>query len=721
MMLPRSQEGDYGVLNLPDAINVGTANHLPTKISQEEVLLAKMKVREAKRALFPKAKIKYKTTQGTTTGEDFEGEEYAAEFQQNIYAGGKYRSLYNQARVNLAVARKNYEKTKAEFVFEVTQAYYNLAFAKAKMKHKLELYEKIKSLLEIAEKQYTAKALTLAEVLEARSQLEEARFQVREIENDLELASLALVQLLSLPRTASIDTIDIPEPIVFEIEPDELYEVGYKNRRDYQVKKLLVLFNKYGLEIARKKAGFNVELTGSYGRRDEYFISEEVDLKDEYYFGVKITRALGPHEVEINALSQDKVPQVGQTTPTEYDSSEIALKLWEQKTGTDIAEANIAYHKSLSELENSKRELVHDISSAIFSVREAEAKMENKQSAVSLASEELRSTRAKQQVDQATIVQVMRSESKWWNAKTELVSAQADYYVSIAKLNKNVGVNDYFDPAAGVVATDREGLTPGIRLMINEKSGKTPWWKKDPFAGGIPSYYPDEVVNDILREKQDEEVMGKKFLGIFKRKKDKEMAEYKSYDEKYDFSMPGEKKKKKWFFFGGKKLDDDFSRYYESREEYEDAFGIEEEEKTVSRISETAPFLSEETTETDYFEQYLEDKDRILFAQMHVEDSKYETALAIRANSKTEFTVSVLRDPYRLLVTMKDVVISALPDFEAVEKGAVESVKAFHTKTVLPSAYRDWKRLLSLIVELDRQREYSVESTDEIFKITVKK
>jgi len=713
---------DYGVFSLENAVKVGLANHLSSKVAQEEVVLAKLKTKEAKRALFPKVKLKYKTTEGTTTGEDFEGEEYGAEFQQNIYAGGKYKTLYNQARVNLAVARKNYEKTKASFIFEVIQAYYNMAFAKSKMKNKLQLVKKIEDLLSTAEKQYTAKALTLAEVLEARNQKAEVSFQTQQIQNDLDLAALALRQLLSLPEDSNFDVIEIPEPIVFDLDPKQLVEIGYANRRDYQVKKLLVLFKKYGLEIAKNKRAFNVELTGSYGQRDEYYVSEQVDLKDEYYIGLKVSKPLGPHIFEFNGVTQDKVPQVGQTTSTEFESAEVAVKLWEQKSNTSVAEANIAYHKAISELENSKRTLVHDIHSAMYSVREAEAKMKNKKSSVTMITEELRSTRAKSKVEQATIVQVMRTETKLWNSKTDYVSAQADYYVSIAKLNKHMGVNDYFDPSAGVKSVDKEGLNPGIRLLVRDQVQEKKWYNLSSFDGGVASYYPDDVVTDILKEKQDENVMGKgKFLGIFKKKED-ELDKYKSYDEKYDFQTP--EKKKKWYnFFSKGKYDDDFSGFYQSNKEYDEAFSAEESAASVSLEEDKLQRFeanSEEETQ-DYFETFLMDVSRKVFTQYHVEENQYETVIAIRTNSKILSSVSVLKGPDRLLISFKDVVISALSDYESVNKGNVISLKAFHTKTVLPSKFQNWKRILSLIVELDEEKDYTIESSDNIFKIIIKK
>ena len=731
VMKPIGEANDLGIVSIDEALKIGLANHLPTKISQEEVFLAKYKVDEAKRQLFPQVKLKYKLTSGTTTGEDFEGQEYGAEFQQNLWSGGKYRALYNQARVNLAVARKNHEKTKAEFIFEVIQAYYNYVFAKEKMKNKMVLKGNILELLDIAEKQYNAKALTLAEILEARSQLEEVNFQVKQIENDLELAKLALQQLLSQPSKVEIDVGEMPEPFIFDLDDTKLLEVAYKNRRDYQVNKLLVLFQKYGLEIAQKKEGYNVELTGTYGMKDEYYITEQVDLKSEYFVGLKFSKAIGSHTAELNLQDQDKVPQIGQTTSSKFTSEELNLKLWDSKNQTAVTEANISYHKALSELENSKRTLVHDIRSSIYSVAEAEAKIQNDKSILALSAEELRSTKAKQKADQSTIVQVMRSESKFWNEKTDLVSDQADYYINIAKLNKNIGLNNYMDPATGLISTDKEDQAPGIRLVVHDKEKKRHWYNILPFKGGVKSYYPDEVVTDILKEKQEKTAFEstKSFLNItrwFKKSAEDEMAEYKQYDEKYNFSTPLKDDKESWWKFWKKKLDDDFSQFYSTTNEYNQAFGMERKSTLqqsaipVTQKSENA-VTTEKKEEKDYFNEFLKDKTRKVFAEYHIEDNNYETVIAIRSNSKVEYSEKVLSNPSRIVFTFKDTVISALPAYDVVKTGAVISFKTIHTPINLPAEYKDWNKLLSIILELDSEREYKVESQDDMFKITIKK
>lgn len=712
-------------LSLQDALKIGFANHLPSKISQEEVVLAREKVTKAKRALFPKVKLRYRETEGTTTGDDFKGEEYGAEFQQNLFSGGKYRNTYNQARVNLAVARKNYEKTKTEFQFEVTQAFYNLAFAKEKLNNKLALIDRSKELLAVAEKQFQAKALTLPEILDARGQLNEILLQTQQIQNDYDLAHLALLQLLSLDHGIEIDIVSIPNLVEADLNEQSMVNVAFDNRKDYQVKKLMVLYQKYALEIAEKATDFSVELTGSYGRRDEYFISENVDLQDEYFVGVKVSKPLGSHVAEFNMLSQDKVPQVGQTTPTEFDSLELALKLFENPGKSDLAEASISYHKAISELENAKRELVHDVRSSMFSVLESLAKIRHEKAQIAFAEEDLKSVRAKQQADQGTIVQVMRAEGKYLNSKTDLISAQADYYIAIARLNKDIGVHNYIDPSTGVISTDREGLSPGIQLVIKDKSENKPWYQLMPVGQGLHEYYPDSVVTDILKEKQEKSVLGKskswyKPSGWFG-KKDPEMDEYKVYDEKYDFAMPN-KQKRRWFLFRGRDADDDFKGFYRSEDEYRQAFDTEKpvKQKTSNPDEILATFEKKEEDRGDAFGEYLAE-DKVVFAEYHVEDYSDKTVVAFRTNEKVSYSIAMLSNPSRMVISFRTSILTSISEFEKVDKGIVKSLKSVLMPSNVPGKFKDWNKLLSVIIEFDGARDYQVESNDQIFKIELKK
>lgn len=521
-----SQPEALNTLSLAKAVEIGLKNHIPIKLANEEVELALQKARDAKRAYFPKVRLKWKESGGTTTGEDFKGREMGIELQQTLYSGGQVSKTYAQAIVNLAVARENKQKAIMDYLFEVAQAYLNLSFAIDKYFNKIAFKKQIVSLLDVAEKQYKLEALPLNEIMDARSQVADADFDVEEIENDLNIARIELLSLLNLPNDTYFDIESLKEPTRYAYNVKDLLNYGFSKRKDYQVKKLLVIYQQYAYEITKRKDSWNIELNMSAGRGDKYFESENLELEDEYFVGIKATKPLGRHVLDINGLSQDKVPDVGQTTPTEFSSGEVVLKLWENKNSTDVLESLVNYHKAIKELEDSKKSLRREIRSGYYSVNEAWKKLITKKAAYGYADSELRTQRAKQKANQISIVQVMRAEGKSWSGKTEIIQAMADYYISLARLYKQMGLENLtqFEEKLEIP----EEMEEDVELLASNKQNKK-WLKKLRDKNDV---FPHQNVQDILLVKGNK---NRKSLGeLFD-------DEEGLYTEKYDFYIAEEK------------------------------------------------------------------------------------------------------------------------------------------------------------------------------------
>jgi len=121
------------LLSLKDCVQTALDNNLSLKAAKREIKLSKQKTKDAWRALFPAASIKWDEISGTTTGEDFRGREFYFEMQQPVYQGGRLVNTLRQARVNMMISRQNYQKIKNDITFEVEQAFHILAATKKKL------------------------------------------------------------------------------------------------------------------------------------------------------------------------------------------------------------------------------------------------------------------------------------------------------------------------------------------------------------------------------------------------------------------------------------------------------------------------------------------------------------------------------------------------------------------------------------------------------------
>jgi len=76
----------------------------PLKIAKEQVELATMKIREARREFFPKAMVEYSTTDGKTITDPYESRTYALRLAETLYDSGRRSNLLKREKLNLDVS-----------------------------------------------------------------------------------------------------------------------------------------------------------------------------------------------------------------------------------------------------------------------------------------------------------------------------------------------------------------------------------------------------------------------------------------------------------------------------------------------------------------------------------------------------------------------------------------------------------------------------------------
>ncbi len=451
---------DTNALTLKDCITIALANHKPARIGLEEVLVARMKVTEAKRGLFPTASLKSEESEGRATQpglatlSDFRGREFTLELQQPVFQGGRLVNTLRQAQVNLAVSVKNYDKIKDDFVFEIEQAFFSLANAKNVVKNFEELTGKSKIDLDAIFAQQKMGVAREVDVLNIQSQHEDAIFQLTNAKNDLAMAKLTLVQSLGFDTQADFDILS-PEELKkadydsLQIDPDECIKLAYQNRSDLYIRELMVQFQLYGVEIAKSKSRMKIDLTGSYGLNREAFVTSKLDLQEQFFVGVKGSLPLGPHTLEENFINQDKAASAGQTTSNAFESITTTLKFFDNWNSLNVTQAQVTYHKALDEMYKAQKTVEIEVKKAYFDYKKAVMNLDGYLAKQKLGEEELKISKSQYDLNQATLGDLLRNRVKTYEYKNGYGQASATYYNAIAKINKTIGISGYFDPLSG--------------------------------------------------------------------------------------------------------------------------------------------------------------------------------------------------------------------------------------------------------------------------------
>ncbi len=472
---------DSNSLTLNDAVTIALANHKPARIALEEVLLARMKVTEAKRGLFPTASLKNEEIEGRAVEagspalKPFRGREFTLELQQPVFQGGRLVNTLRQAQINLAVSVKNYDKLKEDFVFEVEQAFFSYSNAKTTVKNLEELKGKCKEDLDSILNQQKIGTAREVDVLNIQSQHEDVGFQLTNAKNDLSLAKLTLAQLLGFDVQTDFETATLPELKkadyeTLDIDLDECLKLAYQNRSDLYIRELMVQFQNYGVEIAKSKSRMKVDLTGSYGLNREAFQDTKLDLQEEFFVGLKGSLPLGPHTLEENFINQDKAPSAGQTTSNVFESITTTLKFFDNFNTMSVAQAQIAYHKALDEMYKAQKSLDFEVKKAYFDYKKSILNLDGYLAKQKLGEEELKISKSQYDLNQVTLGDLMRNRIKLNEYKNGFGQASTTYYTSVAKLNKTVGISGYFDPITGKREVSLADVGLSRRPYIADKS-----------------------------------------------------------------------------------------------------------------------------------------------------------------------------------------------------------------------------------------------------------
>ncbi len=433
--------------DLGAAIAFGLDRHRPIRTAREEILLAQMKMREAHRALFPAATLKGSWTDGTASNVAFREISAGLQLEQPIYYSGRLREAYRQSILNLQVSEKRQGKVKADFTFEIAQAYYQWIGAKVGLIAQEGAVRDSREFFEQTKLRYDKELLTRLEFLNVESQVNQTRFQRATAENDLALARLKFLQRLNLEPGAAAEIPDEFPAVssVRSVDLEEALQMANQYRPDIQINRLLVEFNTLEERIARAKTGLKVDLSAFYGTSGSAFETEPLDLGDDYFLGLKASRAWGPHGATLSTTTTKTSPRLGQTTRTDSTVYSGELGLYNQLQGlSEIQQARIALAKAQQDLDEVKATVYQEVQEAFISYEKARLQLEYAGQKVAFREEQIKILKAQASLNEILPSQVLEAILKLADEKTAQAQALTNHHVALARLNKAIGLPGHY-------------------------------------------------------------------------------------------------------------------------------------------------------------------------------------------------------------------------------------------------------------------------------------
>jgi len=414
-------------LTLEGAVDTGLQNSPALEVSQYDTEAAKARLNYARSGLYPQVTLSEtysqtnsplwafgtKLNQGEITMQDFnpdvlndpdEIENWNTKLAVTLPVFNKGQTWIGvaQATENREAKQHAEERARQEVIYNVTEAYANILFAKEQYEVLSQAIETARAHMDMVESMYDSGMAVKSDLLRARVRVAELEQQLLEVKSHIELAKAGLNAAMGVDPDSEYEltgSLDNTEPMTREL--DQWIEIALTNRPDLlAVRKMEKMADK---EVDKSKTRYlpAVYLQGSWESNTEDF----EDTKENYTVGAMATMDL------FNGFGN-------------YSQLEEA-------------EANRA--KAMSMRRQFELGVGVQVRQAYFRTESARQRIQVAKQSVSEAEEGMRIVRDRYRTGLYTIVNLLDAETALQKARTNYVTSLYQYKVARAGLELAAG------------------------------------------------------------------------------------------------------------------------------------------------------------------------------------------------------------------------------------------------------------------------------------------
>lgn len=432
--------------SLQECIQIAINNHIPAQIALEKIKLAKMKYWEARRNIFPKLSTNISKTKGQADALPFYEQDYKVSLDHTLFDGGEIKFLLEQAKVNLEVAKRTYDKVKTELAFEVEEAYYNFIMAKMNLATQRRLLGQILDLLKKAEYLYEQGLIRELDFSNAKSTYNQVHLQVAGTVKDYTMGELSLKQAMNVSKDFDLKIMDsIGFKNILLNKEDSLW-LAYKYRPEYIVNKLMVDFQNYGRLASIAKESFRIDFSGAYGYGGSAFRTEVLHLNEQWNASLKISKTFGGNTVESNVVKDRAFPRLGQSSRGNSYTRSLKVSLLDNlKIFTDKKQSDITFQEAVLEVGKMEKQIETDVRNACFDYQKAIIQINSAFEKVAYREKEIDVNKTMVSLGESSLIQLMDTYVRLADEKSFYFQGLVNYYVAISNVNKAIGLIGYYN------------------------------------------------------------------------------------------------------------------------------------------------------------------------------------------------------------------------------------------------------------------------------------
>lgn len=446
-----SDERTVSSISLKECEKTGIENHSSIRLAKEETDVATLKEREALRAIFPSMILKSEQTDGKAVQNlgtpDFTEKSYGVQISQAIFQGGKLYRTFLQAQSNLESVRAKLLKAQQEVTYHVRESYWNMV----KAYRTLEIHDRALVDLEkeksMADKLLQNDAITPQVFMTINAQYNQAVYQVESAKAELEFRLWQWTAALGLktpPKYRPDHSVKMT--IQEKISLDECLGLAKSNHPDIIVQKNAADASRLGSKVARSYLWPQLDFNAFYGRSGAAYEGESLDLREDWQLGGRLAFYFGGNSASVSGIQQKTSQKIGQSSRTESRTVSASVGVLDGlKNKSEEKEASLICHQTETQLEATQMEVLNNVREAYANWKKALSQLKIAENELALALTESSVSEIKSSHRETPISDRAVARNKVAQAEVSLAEAQASYAVSVAGLNRAIGIPEKFE------------------------------------------------------------------------------------------------------------------------------------------------------------------------------------------------------------------------------------------------------------------------------------
>jgi outer membrane protein len=409
------------LLSVDDCVQIGLDKNKSIGISKTKIDLSNARVKEVNTQMLPSLKLNASYTRlspvdpfsimgFTVSPSILDNYITKLSLSQPLFTGFKLKSNLEISEYNALATEKDFSKDKVQLVYDIKNAYWNLYKAIEIKKVIVQNIEQINTHLTDIENLYKHGLTTNNEVLKVRVQLSNAELMKIEAENNIQLATMALNNLIGLP----IET---------NIEPKTIAEVKSTDLPD--VKKLIQKAIDNRSEI--KSMEYRIKSTESAIKLAKSGWYPQISLFADYYYSKPNSRIF---------------PTLNEFKGTWDLGVNLSFDIWNWKITsyqTEQSKANLEQTKlTLGQIQDG---IILEVNQGYLTAAKNKEKIKLSEQTVGQATENMRVTYEKFKSGLVLNSDVIDAEVSLLQANINYTTSLVDYIISFIKLEKAIESN----------------------------------------------------------------------------------------------------------------------------------------------------------------------------------------------------------------------------------------------------------------------------------------